>query len=384
LKLHITAAEPSGDLLAAETVDALRAKVPDIEITGIGGAQLAARGVVSPFDIAPLSILGLFEGLKAYPMVARLADEAAAHIVAANPDVAVLVDSWGFCLRVAQRVRRAAPHIRLVKLAGPQVWATRSGRAKTLAALFDQVLCLQSMELPYYEGLGIRVDLVGIPALSRSQPGDGAGFRARHGIAPDTPLLLVLPGSRRTEIDKVAPTLIAAANAIHDARPDVVRLVVPASEISVIFNETLSDATRGFLVMDDPAERYDAMAAADIALACSGTVTSEVAVQETPVIVAYKVGWITWVLAKNLLYKHTHITLFNIAAGDIAIAPEFVQSDMNPDTIAQAALDLLGDPAARAAQVAAQTQALEKMGLSGASTPERAAAAILDGLDRTR
>ncbi|MEL6957281.1 MAG: lipid-A-disaccharide synthase, partial [Pseudomonadota bacterium] len=166
---------------------------PDTEFVGIGGLEMAKLGIISPIDISPLSIVGLFDGLKVYGTVLELADAAADHIIKAEPDAAILVDSWGFCVRVGERVKARAPGIRLVKLAGPQIWATRPGRAKSLARTFDQVLCIHAMELPYYENLDIEATTIGVPALSRGTPGSKEAFCQRSGLDPEKPILLVLP-----------------------------------------------------------------------------------------------------------------------------------------------------------------------------------------------
>ena len=202
----MVAAEPSGDLLAKEVVQKIRLDSPEAHISGIGGRELKSVGIDSPVDVSPLSILGFFEGIKAYGDVVRLADEAAAEIIKDTPDVVVLVDSWGFMLRVAQRVRAQAPDIRLVKLVGPQVWATRSGRAKTLASTVDHLLCIHDLEVPFYEPFGLKTTVIGNPAISRHVEGNGQRFREANGIPGDRQLVLVLPGSRPSEIKRAIGT----------------------------------------------------------------------------------------------------------------------------------------------------------------------------------
>ena len=380
MRLHFTAAEASGDLLARETIDAIRALQSDIEISGIGGSEMAAAGVESPIDITPLSILGLVEGLKAYPTVIRLADAAADHIIASDPDAAVLVDSWGFMIRLAERLAKRAPHIRLIKLVGPQVWAMRAGRAGKLAARVDHVLCLHEMERPFYEGHDVKVTVIGNPALSRAEPGDASGFRARHGLDPARPLLLVLPGSRPAEIRSVAPVLVDAARRLQGENSDLQIVAAPTDSMSALFAETFPDARETMTLVSASAERFDAMAAADLALAASGTVTSELAMQDTAMLVGYRVGAITWLLARHLLYKPRHITMLNIAACDTEIVPEFVQHRLDAGLIADTAGELLADPERRAAQVRAQRDALKAMGQGGRPAPEVAAEAILADL----
>lgn len=376
-RLYMVAAEPSGDLLAREVIEALREQEPDLIIAGIGGEESAKVGIKSPIDIAPLSILGLFEGLKAYGTVVKLADAAADAIIAFKPDVVVLVDSWGFMLRVAQRLRKRAPQIKLVKLVGPQVWATRPGRSKTLAATVDHLICIHAMEKPFYEPHGLPVTVMGNPALSRTQKGDGAKFRDAAGIHEDDDMVLVLPGSRPSEIDRVAPTLVAAAHKIKLARPQAVIVFAPAPPIRKLFIERFPNLNDWSQKADVAAERHDIMAAADLALACSGTVTSELAVQGTPFLVGYKTGWITWGIVRFFLYKPTHITLLNIAADDTEVAPEYLQTTFNAEPIAHKSLALLEDRSALAEQLTAQNNALSRMGEGVGKAPQIAAEAIL-------
>ena len=294
----------------------------------------------------------------------------------------MLVDSWGFCLRVGQRVRARAPGIRLVKLAGPQVWASRPGRARALAMTFDQVLCLHRMELPHYAALPIRADLIGVPALSRSRPGDKARFCIDHGVDPERPILLVLPGSRRSELERVAPALMEAALLAGSARPDLQLVAMPAASIREGFLQRFAEVVPRFTLVRPDAPQEDAMAAADLALACSGTVTSEVAMQGTPMLVAYRLGAMTYMLARRI-FRFKHVSLINIAAGDVSVMPEFIQHEMVPGAMGAKGLELLATPEALADQVARQNEALVLMGHGERPAAERAAEAILGGLSKT-
>ncbi|MBI1400678.1 lipid-A-disaccharide synthase [Hyphomonas sp.] len=380
MSIYFVAAEASGDLLAREVAEAVLKKAPGTALDGIGGAELASLGIQSPIDIAPLSVLGFIEGIRAYSNVVELADVAADDICTKKPSVVVLVDSWGFMLRVAQRVRARDPSIRLIKLIGPQVWATRPGRAKTLAATVDHLLCMHDIEVPFYDPFGLKVTVIGNPALARGEKGDGASFRAAHGIGDAAPVVLVLPGSRRSEVASVAPVLMEAARAIKSRRPDVRIVVQPASSIQLEFRARFPDAGDWSNVNTNPAERYDAMAASTLALACSGTVTSEVAMQGTPMVVGYKTGWITWALARGLLYKKTHITLLNILNDDTEIVPEFVQTRLDARLIADKAMTWINHPAELAAQKARQQAALRALVRNGAPAAEIAADAIIEEL----
>ncbi len=378
-RIYVVAAEPSGDAFAAELVDAIRAHAPDTVFAGVGGGELLSRGIVSPFDISPLSIVGLFEGLKVYGQVVKLADETLAHIAAFRPDMVLLVDSWGFMIRVAQRVRKALPGIRLVKVIGPQVWATRAGRARKIADAVDHILCIHPFELPYYQGLDVETTVIGNPALGRKPTGDGSGFRARHGIDADTPVLLLLPGSRRSEARRVAPPLLQTASLVLAEVPDLRVVIAPSEEIAGLLRKDDWPNLTGAVWLENEAEKFDAMAAATVALACSGTVTTEAAMFGTPVVVAYRLGWLTWAIARSGLYKPRFINLMNIAAGR-EIVPEFVQTRCKPEQMAPAVTERLGNSQLRARQREAQFAALEAMGAGAMPAAERAARSVLADL----
>ena len=370
-RIFLVAAEASGDALGADLARVLKARDPQIDLQGVGGPMMEAAGLPSHADIKGLAILGFVDGLLAYSRVKRAVAATVEAILRAKPDVVVLIDSWGFTLRVAQGVRAAAPNIKLVKYIGPQVWATRPGRAKTLAAAVDHLICIHDFEVPFYTPFGLACTVCGHPALGRFKPGDGAAFRARHGFTPTEKVMLVLPGSRNAEIRRIGPILWRAAELLDRDR-DVRTMVVVANSVRA---RVLAQAPGGVLIVDET-EKEDAFAAATVSLAASGTVTTEVALQETPLVIGYKLGWITWALARAFLFKSKYATLMNVAA-DAEIAPEFIQTRFTPENVAAAAAPLLDDPNARAAQVRAQNDALTKMGRGGTPAAEIAADAVL-------
>ncbi|MDX2238821.1 MAG: lipid-A-disaccharide synthase [Hyphomonadaceae bacterium] len=367
--VFIVAAESSGDALGADLIGALRARDPLLRIEGVGGAAMAQAGIASAIDIAGLAVLGLIDGLKAYGRVVRLAEAAANAAIAANPACVTLIESWGFTLRVAQRIRARAPHIKLVKYIGPQVWATRPGRARTLARTVDHLICIHDFEVPFYAPYGLACTVCGHPAIGRYRPGDGAAFRARHDLG-GAPLLLVLPGSRRSEVARTGPTLWRAAAM---ARTQETKLALVAAD--AVAAQARAQAPADAVIVAEM-EKDDAFAAAAAALAASGTVTTEVALQGAPVVVGYKLGWITWALARLFLYKSKYATLMNVAARR-EVAPEFIQTRFTADNLARAAGALLRDPAARAAQIEAQNAALAAMGRGGRPAADIAAEAVL-------
>jgi lipid-A-disaccharide synthase len=379
MRVFLVAAEASGDALGADLIRALREREPAVEIAGVGAAAMAQQGVRSTIDVSGLSVFGLIDGVKIYARVLRAVQAAADAAIDFNPDVVVLIDSWGFTLRVAQRLRALRPDLQLVKYIGPQVWAARAGRAKTLARLVDHLICIHDFEVPYYAPLGLACTVCGHPAIGRAKSGDGAAFRARHDLDPDEALLLVLPGSRRAEIRRVGPFLWKAAGLLRERFP---RLRVAAVAAQPVAESVRAQAIADAVIVGEE-EKEGAFAAASVALATSGTVTTEVALQGAPMIVAYKLGWITWALARFLLFKARYATLLNVAA-DREVVPEFLQTRLTARNLAEAAGRLVADPQARQAQVAAQNAALVKMGRGGRPAAEIAAEAVLKVAQRGR
>ncbi|MFC3070014.1 lipid-A-disaccharide synthase [Phenylobacterium soli] len=384
LTVMLVAAEASGDDRGAGLARALKAKLGEgVRFVGVGGERMAAEGVKSPFDISELSILGLLEGLLAYPRVVKRADETAAIAAAEKPDVAVLIDSWGFTLRAAQRLRKLDPRLPLIKYVGPQVWATRPGRAKTLAQAVDHLLSIHAFDAPYFEAEGLPVTFVGNAALSIDfSKADPARLRAQIGAGAEDPILLVLPGSRPSEIARVMPAFEEAVNILKAGRPEL-QVVVPAAP-------TVAEAVKGRVagwahrahVLEGEETKLDAMKAATVALACSGTVTTELALAGAPMVIGYRLGPVTYAIVKRLI-RTRYVTLFNIAAQDF-VAPELIQDECNGPALAREIARRLDDPELRARQTAAQYAALDKMGRGGPDPSEAAATAVLKVLEEKR
>lgn len=374
--VFLVAAEDSGDAIGADVIDALRAKSPRVRISGIGGERMRARGAASDVDMSGLAVLGLVEGLKAYSRVKKAVEDVATVIATADPDSVVLIDSWGFMWRVARALKLRGVRAKRIKLIGPQVWATRPGRARVLAQWVDHLLCIHPFEQPFYVQWGLPTTVIGNPALHRLPKGDGKRFRSRHGIGPDAPIVGLLPGSRKSEIGRVAPTLMAATRIVRARDPNrkVVCMVAP----SVAREVTTLAAEQDFpiiLVMDET-EKADAYAAMTVAIACSGTVTTELAAQGAAVVTGYKLGWITWALLRAFMFKAKYSALVNIAA-DREVMPEFIQTRFSAEKIAAATEQRLADPKLLEDQRAAQREAIRIMSGDGRSAADISADTIL-------
>jgi lipid-A-disaccharide synthase len=380
----LVAAEASGDDRGAGLARALKARLGEgVRFVGVGGERMAAEGVQSPFDIADISILGLLEGLLAYPRIVRRADETAAIAQREHPDVAVLIDSWGFTLRVAQRLRRLDPKLPLIKYVGPQVWATRPGRAKTLAATVDHLLSIHAFDAPFFEAEGLPVTFVGNSALSldfsKARP---ARLRGQIAAGPEDPILIVLPGSRPGEIERVLPAFEDAVRRLKDQRPGL-HIVVPAAPtVAEMVKARVAGWSHRAHVIEGDEGKLDAMKAATVALACSGTVTTELALAGVPMVVGYRLGPVTHAILQRLI-RTPYITLFNIAA-QAFVAPELVQDRCTGPNLAHEVALRLDDAELRSHQVLAQYAALDKMGRGGPDPSQAAAEAVLKLLEERR
>jgi lipid-A-disaccharide synthase len=383
VKVMLVAAEASGDERGAGLIRALRRRLGEgVVFSGVGGARMAAEGIESPFDIAELSVLGLLEGLLAYPRVVRRAKQTAALAVRERPDIVVLIDSWGFTLRVAQRLRRLDPKLPLVKYVAPQVWASRPGRAKTVAQTYDHLLSIHVFDAPYFEAHGLPVTFVGNSALWLDLSGADPGrLRAQIGAGPDDQILLVLPGSRPSEIAKVLPPFAEAVRILKAERPELHIVIPPAPTVADSVKAAVAEWPMRAHVVEGEAAKLDAMKAATVALACSGTVSTQLALAGAPMVVAYRIDTPSYLILKPMV-RTRFATLFNIAV-DAEVAPEMIQGDCNGPALAAKVAERLDDPALRDAQVRAQFAAIDRMGRGGPNPDEAAADAVLAIL-RTR
>jgi lipid-A-disaccharide synthase len=377
----LTAVEPSGDAVGAALVRALRAQLgPGVRFVGVGGPQMAEEGVESPFDPASLAIVGAFNAIAAYPRVRRLVRETAELAQREKPDIAVLIDAWGFSIRVAHALRRIDPSLPLVKYVAPQVWATRPGRARTLARAVDRLLTIHAFDAPYFEAEGLQTTFVGNPVLAEPEaPEPPAAFRARLGLTGEQPILLVLPGSRQGEVRRLMKPFGDAVGRLCDRYPDLVVIVAAADQVAADVERETSLWRSPPIVVAGPALRAAAMGAATAALACSGTVTTELAQAGCPMVVAYRMGPFTNFAAQRLL-RTRWITLFNVAAGRF-IAPERIQGRCTGAVLAADIARLLDDPERRNRQAREQSAALEIMRGGIGDPAAAAAAAIIDVLE---
>lgn len=388
VRLFVIAGEPSGDLLGGALLKGLRQLVGRrLEVAGIGGPAMAGAGLASRFPMEELSVMGLAEVLPRARNLLRRIRETGDAVAAARPDALITIDSPDFCLRVARRARRSLPELRVIHYVAPSVWAWRPGRAAKMAKVVDHVLALLPFEPPYMEAAGMTCDFVGHPVVGepRATPHETAALRAEIGVGARQPLLALLPGSRRGEVTRLGPVFAATARRLRAERPDLAFVVPAAAPVAGVVREMLGDVgavldPTTLTQAEGNARKRAALAAADVALAASGTVSVEIAAQGTPMVVAYDAAWLTAQIVRRMVRIETP-TLVNLVTGTRAV-PDFLFDDCTPERIAPAVARLLDDPAAAQAQRTVGAQAMDLLGRGGEPPGLRAARSVLGSLDR--
>lgn len=383
--IYLLAGEVSGDNLGGRIMQALkrRATVP-LRFAGVGGDRMVGEGLASLVPLSELSIMGMAEIIPHIPRMYRLIYRLAADIRARKPAVVLTIDNTAFNFGVANRARGHG--IPLVHLNAPKVWAYRPGRVHRVARYYDHLLCLLPFEPAYFHKAGLPASFVGHPVVeSGADRGDGVRFRQAHGIAPEAPLLCVLPGSRRGEVTRLMPDFTAAIGRIADATPGL-RIVLPTVRaMEALVRQAVADWPVAPVVVLGDADKYDAFAASDVALAASGTVSLELNLARVPMVIAYRVSPSSAAIVRALI-QVKHATIANLVLGDRPAIPELIQENCTPERLAAAVLGLLHDPAARADQVRQGSEAMRLLGQGGPPPSLRAADILLDiaGIPRHR
>jgi lipid-A-disaccharide synthase len=376
--IYLIAGEASGDVLGGRLMAALLARRPELRFAGIGGEQMARLGLTSRFPMRELALMGLLEVLPKVSALRRRLRETIADITAQRPAVVVTIDSPGFTLRV---LRAIAPlGLPRAHYVAPQVWAWRPGRVRHYGGLWDRLLCLLPFEPAFFAHHNLPATFVGHPVLeSGADTGDAARFRARHELAADTPVLTVMPGSRRTEVARMLPTFGAALRLVAASVPRLVPVVPLAGPVAEAVAAGAARWPTPPILLDTIADKHDAFAASAAALTKSGTSTLELAMAGVPMLVGYRVNALSAVIARRMITVR-YASILNLIAGQ-EIVPELIQENCTPERIAAALVPLLTDPAAAAAQRASCRAVLAQLAPPVGTPSAAAAAEVLALLD---
>ena len=316
--IYIIAGETSGDVLGARLMHAMAAR-QDCVFTGIGGSMMAQSGLKSLFPMDELSIMGIFEIIPQIPQLLKRINQTVDDIIAQQPDIIVTIDSPDFCKRVVKKARSKCPNTKFIHYVAPTVWAWREGRAEIMADLFDGLICLLPFEPPYFEKYALKAEFCGHPIVE-AIPDE----RFERNPAD----ILILPGSRKSEVSKMAPIFADVFRRLKANHQSVQASIVALPHVKSIIEAAFNDIDVRYINPDD---RYDAFQTAGFAMATSGTVGLELAVAGCPHIVAYKMNPLTYLVGKALV-KTKYAHLVNIMEGREVI-PEFIQGQCNADDI---------------------------------------------------
>ncbi len=382
MRVFLIAGEVSGDRLGAALMAGLKS-LEDVEFHGIGGPMMAEQGLQSLFPMQELSLMGLVEILPKYLPLKRRLKQTVEAVLKIGPDVLITIDSPGFCLRVAKRVKEKSA-IRTVHYVAPSVWAWRPERAGAMAEYIDQVLALLPFEPALMQAAGMRCDFVGHPVVADTPPTRGqiAEFKQKYAIG-NAPVLLLLPGSRQGEIRRLAPIFGIAIKPVLQRHPDI-RVVIATTSTGVgLVKKAVENWHEQPLILAPdkmknglyPIEKKSVFHLADWALAASGSVSLELANANTPMLIAYDMNPISRFILSRMLRVDT-VTLVNLVSQTRAV-PECIGKDCNAENITSELLKLIentGD------QTAAMAKTMQLLGKGGEAPELRAAKAVLEGL----
>jgi len=381
MKIALIAGESSGDKLGAALIDGLDAILEQpADFIGVAGPRMITRGMDSLFAMQELSVMGIVEILKQYPRLKRRLNETADYIIAQNPDVLITIDAPEFSLRLA-KIIHAKSDIPTVHYVAPTVWAWRPKRADKMAQFIDHVLALFPFEPPLMQRAGMSCDFVGHPVVTDpiATNEEVAAFRDDFGIG-DAPLVLILPGSRNNEISKLMAPFGETLALARQTMPDLQCVLPAAPHVVGAVQEAVQNWPIRPIVLDhrelgettyEVAKRA-AFRAADVALAASGTVSLELAANDTPMVIAYDMGWLSRQIIGRMLITDT-VTLVNLVT-DTRVIPEFIGKNCRADLIAPALLESLIAPQG---QLGALRDTMDKLGRGAPSPGTQAAGSVI-------
>ncbi len=376
LNIFIVAGEESGDQLGFKLMRALRAASPDVTFAGVGGPAMTGEGLASLFPLSDIAVMGILPVIRRLPLLLKRIAQTADAIIAGQPDVLVIIDSPDFTHRVARRVRRALPGLPIVDYVSPTVWAWRPGRARKMRAYIDHLLALLPFEPQAHHDLGgPPCTYIGHPLIERI-----ADFRvdAQH-TSPlhdgKPPAVLLLPGSRRSEIARMLPVFGETLAKLTQQYGAVEALLPAVDHLADAIEEAVRDWPVHPRILRGEAAKWAAFKRARVALAASGTVTLELALAGIPMVAGYRIGALEWEIARRVVIIPS-VLLPNIILGEQAV-PEFLQEACTSDALSAALLPLLRGGPERETQAKALVRLDGLMRLPEGETPSARAAAII-------
>ncbi|MFV0321065.1 MAG: lipid-A-disaccharide synthase [Alphaproteobacteria bacterium] len=332
-RIYLIAGEASGDKLGASLMANLKYLYGDKYVfLGIGGPLMKEKGLHSLFPMEELSLMGLIAIIPQIPNLLKRINQTVDHILQIEPDMVITIDSPGFNKRVAKKLHQQNSKIPLTHWVAPSVWAWKPKRAKKMATLFDNLLCLLPFEPPFFEKEGLKSYVTGHPITSLgADKGNGVQFRQKYRINSDSILVTLLPGSRSSEVNRLLPIYKDAILMLKNQYDDLLITVPLASAVADTVKDEIQSWDIDAIFISAEGEKYDAFAASNVALAASGTVSLELAMAKVPMVIGYTMGKLTDTIAKRLV-KVKYASLINILE-DKPLIPEFIAEDCTPENL---------------------------------------------------
>jgi lipid-A-disaccharide synthase len=386
-RVFVVAGELSGDYLGGQLVNALRpllsAQQQTLELAGIGGPSMTKAGLTSLFPLQELAVMGLWEVLPRLYRLRRRLRQTVQAVMDFQPDLLLTIDSPGFCLRLAKQIRELQPALPIWHYVAPSVWAWKPERAAAMAPIYNGVLALLPFEPPYFAPTGLPCHFVGHPIVeSGADAGDGIRWRQQQQLSPSTPIICLLAGSRGGEVRRHLRLFQSAVEKLATTIPQLTTLLIVPDYLQAEVAKRLANWSQPWVIANN-ADKYAAMAASNLGIAASGTVTLELALARVPTVVAYRVHPLTYRIAKRLI-KVPFASLINLLTHHLqpgpAVIPELIQNDATPQALADALLALWSNPELAQQQQAGAQAALGQLGYHHAPPPSQQAAALIAGL----
>jgi lipid-A-disaccharide synthase len=371
----VVACEPSGDILGSRIMRSIRERLKGkVRFEGVGGERMEAEGMQSLFPQSDLALFGITELVPKIPHVLKRIDQTAKAVKEIRPKAVITIDGPDFSFRVAKKLKGCG--IPLIHDVAPSVWAWRAGRAKKIAKLYNHLLALLPFEPSYFIEEGLSTTFTGHPVIERVADLEAAErFRKRHNIAPDRKILCILPGSRKSEIERLAPIFGEALGLLKKKLGDAFIVMPSLPEVLPYLKPHIPKWPVKPVVLLGEEDKYDAFRASHAALAASGTVSLELAMAEVPHVVAYRLNTLTVMIYRSLVKKIKFFNLVNILL-DKAIIPEYMQFNCTPQKLARALWTVWSDKSKREVQLTA-FQRVRKLLQSGKVMPSEKAAKVI-------
>lgn len=384
MKYFLIAGEPSGDSLGARLMQAIKRQDKDALFMGIGGDSMQKEGLSTLFNISELAVMGIAEVIPSIPRILKRINQTVAEIERLKPDVVITIDSWSFCARIHKKLRRLKTGIPQVHYVAPQVWAWKKKRARTMYQYIDLLLTLFPYEPKYFTPYNLETVFVGHPVIENAmmQKISPEDFRKKYEIPTNGKIMLVLPGSRHNEVERLLPDFMEVVRQMQKLHSDYIYLLPTVSTVAKRVRQAVENAKLPIRIIEGEDERRAAFQNAEVAIAASGTVALELAIVGVPHIVAYKVPKLTEWLARRFLHIQ-FVNLTNILLG-YEVVPELLQQDCNPLTIMQYIEQFLAKGSLYKRQIDNFAKLRAYLGLGEQTPSDNAATAILEFINRRK